>query len=137
VPLLPHEHAILQSYNNFSIHRARFVEQIWGDETLVDIREDPSIDTWAACDLLLPRLCRHFRFGETLSPEDYHNYLNTFPSLAQDAREQLFYWQTAGPLASRTQDRPVEGVTLFVKTEYLWFQHIAPIQQQLKDQILD
>jgi hypothetical protein len=48
----------------------------------------------------------------------------------------LPYWYTAGPCATQNNNSPVESVHLFSSSRYLWFEHIAPIQQQLINSIL-
>jgi hypothetical protein len=62
--------------------------------------------------------------------------LNTLSVVVEDAREQLYYWYTAGPRAARNNNVPVEAVHLFSSSRYLWFEHIAPIRQQIINSIL-
>jgi hypothetical protein len=63
-------------------------------------------------------------------------YVNTLSVVVEDAREQLYYWYTAGPRAAQNRNVPVESVHLFSSSRYLWFEHIAPIRQNLINSIL-
>jgi hypothetical protein len=95
----------------------------------------PRYETWSPPTQLLRSLWRYIPFGRHLAPEDYDDVINNLHLLKEQAREQLFYWYTAGPLATNLQGSPVDSLTLFIESERFWFQHIAPIQQYLKDQI--
>jgi hypothetical protein len=133
--LLPHEETALRVFNAFSTHRRQVIDEFWDESEFVQIRLEPTIETWSAPTQLLRRLWRHLPFGRHLGPEDYEDVVNSLHLVKEDAREQLFYWYTAGPLASSLQGTPVDSLTLFVDSNRFWFQHIAPIQQYLKDQI--
>jgi hypothetical protein len=71
-----------------------------------------------------------------LGPSDYTDLTHTLSVVVEDAREQLYYWYTAGPCAARNNNAPVKAVHLFSSSRYLWFEHIAPIRQQIINSIL-
>jgi hypothetical protein len=133
--LLPHEEIALHVFNAFSTHRHQVIDEFWDESEFVQIRLEPNIETWSPPTQLLRRLWRHLPFERHLRPKDYEDVVNSLHLVKEDAREQLFYWYTAGPLTSNLQGTPVNSLTLFVDSTRFWFQHIAPIQQYLKDQI--
>jgi hypothetical protein len=136
--LLPHEETALHVFNAFSIHRRQVLDDFWDESEFIQIRLEPTVETWSSPTQLLRSLWRYIPFGRHLAPEDYDDVINNLHLLKEQAREQLFYWYTAGPLATNLQGSggsPVDSLTLFIESERFWFQHIAPIQQYLKDQI--
>jgi hypothetical protein len=133
--LLPHEETALRVFNAFSIHRRQVLDDFWDESEFIQIRLEPTVETWSPPTQLLRSLWRYIPFGRHLAPEDYDDVINNLHLLKEQAREQLFYWYTAGPLATNLQGSPVDSLTLFIESERFWFQHIAPIQQYLKDQI--
>ena len=135
--LLPHEETALHVFNAFSTHRRQVIDEFWDESEFVQIRLENTVESWSPPIQLLRRLWRHLPFGRHLGPEDYEDVINTLYLVKEDAREQLFYWHTAGPLTSNLQGAPVDLLTLFVNANRFWFEHIAPIQQYLKDQIVE
>jgi hypothetical protein len=135
--LLPHEEAALRVYNAFSIHRQQVIDEFWDESEFVNLRAENTIEVWSPATKLLRRLWRHLRFGRYLTPEDYNDIINNLFRVKEDAREQLFFWHTAGPLASPSVDaNPIESLTILQRTNHFWYSYIAPIQQQVKDHIL-
>ena len=123
-------------FENFNRHRRQIIDKFWSNTEFQDLTNSSLIDTWTLARNILRHLWRHLPFGRHLAPYDYNDLIANFSLLREDACEQLFYWNTAGPLASRTQDKPVESATLFINPTHFWFTHVAPIQQQLKNSIL-
>ena len=134
--ILPHEETIIQGHHSFGIHRRTLITDFWGEEQFQDIHNNPTVDAWTPATHVLGSLWRKLPFGRTLSPERYNNVIDSFTTLVEDAREQLLYWHTAGPLATREGVPLVDGLVLFANVDYLWFYHIAPIQQHIKNSIL-
>ena len=136
--LLEHEENILREYNAFSIHRQPLLDEFWSEEEFTNPRINPTIQTWSQVNRLLTRLWNHLPFGQDLTALEYDFLVDsTLNHIKDEAREQLFYWHTAGALASRTPDGPVQDICLLHNPDYLWFHHIAPIQQHLKQRIVE
>jgi len=136
VSILPHEETIIQGHHSFGIHRRTLITDFWGEEQFQDIHNNPTVDAWTPATHILGSLWRKLPFGRTLGPERYNNIVDSFTNLVEDAREQLLYWHTAGPLATRGGVPLVDELVLVANVDYLWFYHIAPIRQHLKDCIL-
>jgi hypothetical protein len=132
---LPHEEITLQVYNVFSIHCRQVIDKFWDESEFVQLRLEPTIETWLPPTQLLRRLWRHLPFGRHLGPEEYNDLISNLHILKEDTREQLFYWYTVGPLASNLQGSPIDSLALFIESNHFWFQHITPVQQFLKDQV--
>jgi hypothetical protein len=132
VPLLPHEERILEAYNAFSIHRLNIINEYWSEEEFISLRNNPAINCWSSGDQILERLWRKLPFGQHITAEHYNRIIADLHLLTNDAKEQLFYWHTAGPIGSRNNE-PVQSVTIFTDPNFLWFHHIAPIRQHIKN----
>ena len=102
----------------------------------INPRISPTVQTWSPANRLRERLWSRLPFGKELTDIEYQDCVNTLGEIKDEACEQLFYWHTAGPLASR-ENGPVEEIILFHNTDYLWFHHIAPVQQHIKQRIID
>ena len=132
--LLPHEENVIQVYNSFSNHQRQIIDEFWDESELQELDSWPEIKSWSLATHLLRRLWRHLPFGRILDEFAYEQFITNLGILKEDAREQLFYWYTAGPLAARSTG-PVNSFQLFSCSDHLWFTHIAPIQQYIKEQI--
>jgi hypothetical protein len=121
----------LRIFDAFHIHRQEILDDFWDESEFQDLQATSTIESWSDSTHLLRRLWRHLPFGRHLGPSDYNDLINTLSVVVEDAREQLYYWYTAGPRAARNRNVPVESVHLFSSSRYLWFEHIAPIRQQL------
>jgi hypothetical protein len=126
----------IRIFDAFHIHRQEILDDFWDESELQDLRATSTIESWSDTTHLLRRLWRHLPFGRHLGPSDYDDLVNTLSVTVEDAREQLYYWYTAGPRATQSNNHPVESVHLFSSSRYLWFEHIAPIRQQLINSIL-
>jgi len=132
--LLPHEENIIQVYNAFSNQRRQIIDEFWDESELQELDSRPEVESWSSATHLLRRLWRHLPFGRILDEFAYEQFVTNLGILKEDAREQLFYWYTAGPLAARSAG-PIDSFQLFSRSDHLWFTHIAPIQQYIKEQI--
>jgi hypothetical protein len=117
----------IRIFDTFHIHRQEILDDFWDKSELQDLRATSTIESWSDTTHLLRRLWRHLPFGRHLGPSDYDDLVNTLSVTIEDAREQLYYWYTAGPRATQSNNSPVESVHLFSSSRYLWFEHIAPI----------
>jgi hypothetical protein len=126
----------IRIFDAFHIHRQEILDNFWDKSELQDLRASSTIESWSNTTHLLRRLWRHLPFGRHLGPSDYDDLVNTLSVTVEDAQEQLYYWYTAGPRATQSNNHPVESVHLFSSSRYLWFEHIAPIRQQLINSIL-
>jgi hypothetical protein len=126
----------LRIFDAFHIHRQEILDDFWDESEFQDLQATSTIESWSDATHLLRRLWRHLPFGRHLGPSDYTDLTQTLSVVVEDAREQLYYWYTAGPRAARNNNAPVEAVHLFSKSRYLWFEHIAPIRQQIINSIL-
>jgi hypothetical protein len=75
--LLPHEETTLRVFNAFSTHCRQVIDEFWDESEFVQIRLEPTIETWSPPTQLLRRLWRHLPFGRHLGPEDYKDVINS------------------------------------------------------------
>jgi hypothetical protein len=83
--LLPHEETALRVFNAFSTHRRQVIDKFWDESEFVQIRLEPTIETWSPPTQLLRRLWRHLPFGRHLGPEDYEDVINSLHLIKEDA----------------------------------------------------
>jgi hypothetical protein len=109
----------LRNFDAFHIHRQEILDDFWDESEFQDLQATSTIESWSDSTHLLRRLWRHLPFGRHLGPSDYNDLINTLSVVVEDAREQLYYWYTAGPRAARNHNVPVESVHLFSSSRYL------------------
>jgi hypothetical protein len=129
------DETVLRVYNALNPHRHPFLNDFWDHTEFITLHDQPTIETWSRAQTLLRRVWLHLPFGRHIEAREYDDLLSNLPTLVESCREQLFVWNAAGPLDAHPPEGPVEAVTIFSKTNFLWFTHLAPIQQQIKEQI--
>ena len=113
---------------NFESHRERQLQTYYPEDTLVDVSQDPLVESWTDPPFVLRKLRELLPFSQVLGSQEY-NYLvdQTLPRIVEAAQEQLLYWH----LSSVTNVYPADAVLLWNSDTHLWFLQVYPDQDSL------
>ncbi len=112
---------------NFETHRLWQLNWYYPNLVICDISKDSRVDCWCEPPIVLTHLFYLFEFGEALYKESYNALVEDLQGIVDTANEQLLYWHLAD--VSATQ------LLLWTNTDYLWFIHIPPRQEQYIQQL--
>ena len=107
---------------NFETHRLRQLNQYYPDLAICDISEDARVDCWCEPPVVLTHLFYLFEFSKALYKESYNALVEDLQGIVDAANEQLLYWHLA--------DISANQLLLWTNTDYLWFIHVPPRQEQ-------
>ena len=119
---------------NFESHRERQLQTYYPEETLVDVSQDPLVESWGDPPLVLNKLRELLPFSQVLGSQEY-DYLvdQMLPRIAEAAQEQPLYWHLSS--ATNIYNHPADAVLLWNSDTYLWFLHVYPDQDTLIQRI--
>ena len=77
---------------NFESHCERQLQTYYPEETLIDVSQDPLVESWTDPPFVLRKLWELLRFSQVLGSQEY-DYLvdQTLPRIVEAAQEQLLY----------------------------------------------
>ena len=115
---------------NFETHRERQLQTYYPEETLVDVSQDPLVESWTDPPFVLRKLREILPFSQVLGSQEY-DYLvdQTLPRIVEAAQEQLLYWHLSS--ATSVYNHPADAVLLWNSDTYLWFLQVYPDQDSL------
>ncbi len=111
---------------NFETHRLWQLNRYYPDLVICDISEDAQVDCWCEPLVVLTYLFYLFEFGKALYEESYNALVEDLQGIVDAANEQLLYWHLADVSATQL---------LWTNTDYLWFIHVPPRQEQYIQQL--
>ena len=122
---------------NFESHRERQLQTYYPEETLVDVSQDPYVESWTdtSSPLVLRKLQELLPFSQVLGSQEY-DYLvdQTLPRIVEAAQEQLLYWHLSS--VTNIYNYTADAVLLWNSDTYLWFLQVYPDQDSLIQRIL-
>ena len=120
---------------NFESHRERQLQTYYPEETLVDVSQDPLVESWSNPPLVINKLQELLPFSQVLGSQEY-DYLvdQTLPIITEAAQEQLLYWHLSN--TTNIYNYPVDAVLLWNSDTYVWFLQVYPDQDSLIRRIL-
>ena len=120
---------------NFESHRERQLQTYYPEETLVNVSQDPLVESWTDPPFVLRKLRELLPFSQVLGPQEY-DYLvdQTLSRIVEAAQEQLLYWHLSS--ATNVYNYPADAVLLWNSDTYLWFLQVYPEQDTLIRRIL-
>ena len=121
---------------NFESHRERQLQTYYPEETLVDVSQDPFVESWTDPPLVLRKLRELLPFSQVLGSQEY-NYLvdQMLPRIVEAAQEQLLYWHLSS--VTNIYNYPADAVLLWNSDTYLWFLQVYPDKDSLVRRILE
>ena len=135
MPYVPEQEQLRRTQANFESHRERQLQTYYPEETLVDVSQDPLVESWTDPPFILRKLREFLPFSQVLGSQEY-DYLvdQTLPRIVEAAQEQLLYWHLSG--VTNVYNYPADAVLLWNSDTYLWFLQIYPDQDSLIQRIL-
>ena len=120
---------------NFESHCERQLQTYYPEETLVNISQDPLVESWSNPPLVINKLQELLPFSQVLGSQEY-DYLvdQTLPRIVEADQEQLLYWHLSN--ATNIYHYPADAVLLWNSDSYLWFLQVYPDQGSLIRRIL-
>ena len=115
---------------NFESHHERQLQLYYPEETLVDVSQDPLVESRTDPPFILRKLRELLPFSQVLGSQEY-NYLvdQTLPRIVEATQEQLLYWHLSS--ATNVYNQPADAVLLWNSDTYLWFLQVYPAQDSL------
>ena len=121
---------VRRAQTNFESHCERQLQTYYPEDTLVNVSQDPLVESWTDPPLVLSKLQELLPFSQVLGSQEY-DYLvdQTLPRIAEAAQEQLLYWHLSN--TTNIYNDPVDAVLLWNSDTYLWFLQVYPDQDTL------
>ena len=90
MPYVPEQEQLRRAQENFERHRERQLQTYYPEDTLVDISQDPLVESWTDPPFVLRILQELLQFSQVLGSQEY-DYLvdQTLPRIVEAAQEQL------------------------------------------------
>ena len=135
MPYILEPERLRRAQENFESHHERQLQTYYPEETLVDISQDPLVESWTDPPFVLRKLRELLPFSQVLGSQEY-NYLvdQTLPRIVEAAQEQLLYWHLSS--VTNVYNYPADAVLLWNSDTYLWFLQVYPDQDSLVRRIL-
>ena len=97
---------------NFESHHERQFQTYYRKETLVDVSQDPLVESWSDSPLVIIKRQELLPFSQVLGSQEY-DYLvdQTLPKIAEAAQEQLLYWHLSS--VTNIYNYPADTVLLW------------------------
>ena len=115
---------------NFESHHERQLQTYYPEETLVDVSQDPFVESWTNPPRVLRKLRELLPFSQVLGSQEY-DYLvdQMLPRIVEAAQEQLLYWHLSS--VTNVYNYPADAVLLWNSDTYLWFLQVYLDQDSL------
>ena len=126
---------VRRAQENFERHWEWQLQTYHAEDTLVDVSQDPLVESWTDPPFVLRKLRELLPFSQVLGSQEY-DYLvdQTLPRIVEAAQEQLLYWHWSS--ATNVYNYPADAVLLWNSDTYLWFLQVYPEQDSLVRRIL-
>ena len=120
---------------NFESHCERQLQTYYPEETLVDVSQDPLVESWTDPPFIVRKLQELLSFSQVLGSQEYDYFVDqTLPRIVEAAQEQLLYWHLSS--VTNIYNYPADAVLLWNSDTYLWFLQVYPDQDSLIRRIL-
>ena len=115
---------------NFESHCERQLQTFYPEDTLVDVSQDPFVESLTNPPLVLRKLRELLPFSQALGSQEY-DYLvdQTLLRIVEAAQEQLLYWHLSS--VTNVYNYPADAVLLWNSDTYLWFLQVYLDQDSL------
>ena len=135
MPYVIEQERLRRAQENFERHHERQLQTYYPEDTLIDISQDPLVESWTDPPFILRKLRELLPFSQVLGSQEY-DYLvdQTLPRIVEAAQEQLLYWHLSS--ATNIYNCPADAVLLWNSDTYLWFLQVYPDQDSLVQRIL-